>query len=394
MTIKRICMVVQNYYEIDPRVRREAESLFEAGYAVDVLSLRMVKDRTKSFVLNGVNVYTVPLGKNRAGKLQYILEYLSFFWWAFFTLTKYSLRRHYRVVHVNTLPDFLIFAAWVPKLMGAKLVLDMHEVMPEFYMSKFGVAENHWMTKLLRWQERLSIAFANHVITINVPVQALLESRGLAKGKFTIVMNSVDSQLFAPSLEYPERKRDDGAFVFMYHGTLTAMYGLDIAIRAFTIAISRICTAEFWILGDGPERANLANLADQLGVAGKVKFFGKMPQQEIPAWLAQCDVGVLAMPQDIYLDLSFSNKLPEYIVMGKPVIASRLKTLSYYFSERALAFFEPQNEFDLAERMVEICQNAKLRASLTTQASLEYTAIDWSVMKQRYLQVIESLLYP
>ena len=393
MTIKRICMVVQNYYEIDPRVRREAESLFEAGYAVDVLSLRMVKDRTKSFVLNGVNVYTVPLGKNRAGKLQYILEYLSFFWWAFFTLTKYSLRRHYRVVHVNTLPDFLIFAAWVPKLMGAKLVLDMHEVMPEFYMSKFGVAENHWMTKLLRWQERLSIAFANHVITINAPVQVLLESRGLLKGRSTIVMNSVDSQLFVQPAEYPNSKPDD-TFVFMYHGTLTAMYGLDIAIRAFAIAIPRIGTAEFWILGDGPERANLANLADQLGVAGKVKFFGKMPQQEIPAWLAQCDVGVLAMPQDIYLDLSFSNKLPEYIVMGKPVIASRLKTLSYYFSERALAFFEPQNEFDLAERMVEICQNAKLRASLTTQASLEYTAIDWSVMKQRYLQVIESLLYP
>jgi glycosyltransferase involved in cell wall biosynthesis len=276
--------------------------------------------------------------------------------------------------------------------MGAKLVLDMHEVMPEFYMSKFGVSENRWMTKLLRWQERLSIAFADHIIIINAPVQALLESRGWLKGKSTIVMNSVDSQLFAQPVECPSSK-PDGTFVFMYHGTLTAMYGLGITIRAFAIAIPRIGTAEFWILGDGPERTNLANLADQLGIAGKVKFFGKMPQQEIPAWLAQCDVGVLAMPQDIYLDLSFSNKLPEYIVMGKPVIASRLKTLSYYFSERALAFFEPQNEFDLAERMVEICQNAKLRASLTKQASLEYAAIDWSVMKQRYLQVIESLLY-
>ncbi len=391
MTIKRICMVVQNYYEIDPRVRREAESLVEAGYAVDVLSLRMAKDRSKSLVLNGVNVYTIPLEKNRAEKLQYLLEYLLFFWWAFFTLTRFSLYRRYRVVHVNTLPDFLIFAAWVPKLMGAKLVLDMHEVMPEFYMSKFGVTENHWMIKLLRWQERLSIAFADHIITINTPVQVLLESRGLLKGKSTIVMNSVDSQLFVQPAECPNSK-PDGTFVFMYHGTLTAMYGLDIAIRAFASAIPRIGTAEFWILGDGPERANLANLADQLSIADKVKFFGKMPQQEIPVRLAQCDVGVLAMPQDIYLDLSFSNKLPEYIVMGKPVIASRLKTLSYYFSERALAFFEPQNELDLAERMVEICQNAKLRASLSRQASLEYAAIDWSVMRQRYVQVIESLL--
>jgi glycosyltransferase involved in cell wall biosynthesis len=393
MSLKRICMVVQNYYEIDPRVRREAESLVEAGYTVDVLSLRMANDRTKSFMINGVNVFTVPLGKKRAGKLQYILEYLSFFWWVSFALTKYSLRWHYGVVHVNTLPDFLIFAACIPKLMGAKLVLDMHEVMPEFYMSKFGVAENHWITKLLKWQEKLSIAFADHIITINVPVQALLESRGLPIGKSTIVMSSVDSQLFAQSLDSHERKRDDRPFVFMYHGTLTAMYGLDIAICAFAIAVQRIRNAEFWIVGDGPEHANLANLADQLGVAGKVKFLGQMPQQEIPKWVAQSDAGVLAMPQDVYLDLSFSNKLPEYIVMGKPVIVSRLKTLSYYFSEQALAFFEPQNKTALAEKMIEICENMQLRAGLTMQARQEYAAIDWSVMKQRYLKVIEDLLY-
>jgi len=175
----------------------------------------------------------------------------------------------------------------------------------------------------------------------------------------------------------------------MYHGTLTPIYGLDIALKAFANVHELIPDAEFWIIGDGPERNNLESLARYLGVKDIIKFLGILPQQEIPAWLALCDVGVLPTRQDSFLDLSFSNKLPEYIIMGKPVIISRLKSIRRYFSENALAYFEPHDQYDLAQKMVQLYHNPVQRDGLVEKSTQEYSAISWDVMKTRYLNIME-----
>ena len=49
------------------------------------------------------------------------------------------------------MPDFLIFTAVIPKLLGAKVVLDMHDLMPEVYMAKYGPRHWKWMVPVLRW---------------------------------------------------------------------------------------------------------------------------------------------------------------------------------------------------------------------------------------------------
>src|SRR5688572_18223875 len=135
-----ICILNQNFYDFDARVRRKAEALVAAGYAVDVLALRMSPER-KTYVLNGVNVYTLPLGKKRASLLRYAFEYLAFFLWALVRVPLMMRRRRYAVIDVNTLPDFLVFAPVIARWMGAKILLDMHEITPEFYMSKYGLPE-------------------------------------------------------------------------------------------------------------------------------------------------------------------------------------------------------------------------------------------------------------
>ena len=134
--MKSVCFVVQNVYDFDPRVRRKAEALVAAGFSVDVLALRP-SDGKKSYVLNGVNVRTVSLGKKRGSLARYFLEYATFFLWTFVRVTLQMLRRRYAVIDVNSLPDFLIFAPVLARWMGAKLILDLHEIMPEFYMSKY-----------------------------------------------------------------------------------------------------------------------------------------------------------------------------------------------------------------------------------------------------------------
>lgn len=386
---KRICILVQNYFEVAPRARIEARCLVEQGHIVDVIALRSKSNPVKEYDLDGAHVLTIPILKKRASIFRYLLEYFSFFFQAFIKVSYQMFKRRYDVIQVCNLPDFLVFAAIIPKLLGAKVVFDMFEIMPEFFMSKYLVREDHLAIRFLKYLERLCILFSDKVIVINDPVRELLENRGLPREKSIVVMNSADDRLFVPVPSSGDGEKN-GRFTMMYHGTLTSLYGLDIAVKAFALVAPEMENAEFWILGDGPERNSLSQLVDQLELTNKVKFIGVVPQQEIPRWLTQCDAGVLATRQDQFLDLSFSSKLPEYILMRKPVIMSRLKTTRFYFSEEALAYFEPNNEKSLASRMVELYQNAETRRSFVENAFREYKCIEWSVMKERYLNLIQS----
>jgi glycosyltransferase involved in cell wall biosynthesis len=391
---KSVCILVQSHYESDIRVRRKAEALVSAGYSVDVLALRPSHSSSKNYTLNGVNVYTISLGKKRGALGRYLFEYLAFFAWAFCKLSFLHRNRAYAAVDVNNLPDFLVFAATWVKRMGVKVVFDMHEITPEFYTSKFGIQDKTRMVRLLERIEKASFDFADHVITINEPVQDLLVSRGLPVAKSTVIMNSADEALFGSKATEGVGAVSQNAprvFVMMYHGTLTRIYGLDIAIQAFSRVHEQMPGAEFVVLGSGPERSSLEALCAKLGLGGKVRFLGSVLPQEVRHWLSHCDVGVLATRRDVFLDFSFSNKLSEYIIMGKPVIASRLKTVRHYFSEEALVFFEPNSAANLAKQMLSLFRNPQLRGQFAEKAKLEYAPINWTVMKRRYLELMAGI---
>ena len=394
--MKSICILVQSHYETDIRITRKAEALVSAGYHVDVLALRSSFAKAKNYSVGGVNVHTISLGRKRGSLLRYAFEYLAFFVWAFFKLNALMRERQYAAVDTNNLPDFLVFAAANARRKGAKVVFDMHEITPEFYMSKYKISGDSWLVRFLKCVERMSMRYADHVITINEPIQHLLESRGLAQQKSTIITNSVDEDFFAAAAASPASsnvaaivKRPD--FVMMYHGTLTHIYGLDIAIEAFALIQDKMPGAELWILGNGPAKPALEDLARRMAMESKVRFFGTVLPQEIPGWLQQCDVGVLPTRQDVFLDLSFSSKLSEYVIVNKAVIASRLKTIRHYFSEDGLAFFEPEQPRDLASQMLSMYQDPVRRARLAARAVEEYAPIRWAVMKKRYLALMETI---
>jgi glycosyltransferase involved in cell wall biosynthesis len=390
--MKSVCFVVQSVYDFDPRVRRKAEALASAGYSVDVLALRAPNGK-KNYVINGVNVRTVSLGKKRGSLARYLFEYAAFFLWVLFRVPVQMIRRRYAVIDVNSLPDFLILAPVLVRWMGAKLILDLHEITPEFYMSKYRIAESSRTVRILKYQEKISMDFADRVITINEPIEDLLVGRGLPRSKSTVIMNTVDEERFTAGLKQPTtlEPRDPAKVVMMYHGTLTEIYGLDIAVEAFALAHEQMPGAEFWILGSGPEKNALAAQAEARGITSKVRLVGQVPPSEIPAWLSLCDIGMLPIRRDVFLDFAFPNKLPEFIIMGKAVIISRLKAIRGYFSEDALAYFEPNDSRALAEQMVRVYGDRQLRTRLALRAKEEYQPIRWELMKQRYLSLIEEL---
>ena len=156
-TPKTHCMIVHAHYPVgETRVERQAQALLVHGFQVDVICLRNQDEAPFEFV-DGVTVYRLPVRRHKQrGVVIQFLEYLAFFWLAFFKASILYWKRHYRVVQVHNLPDFLVFAAVLPKLFGARLILDLHDLMPEFYAARFCAELSCLPVQLVRWQEAMA----------------------------------------------------------------------------------------------------------------------------------------------------------------------------------------------------------------------------------------------
>jgi len=185
---KRVGVVVFSHYPSDPRPRRAAEALAQQGMEVEVISLKQKPDEPSYDEFNGVKITRVPLKKSRGGKLAYMLQYGSFIAAAFFLLTFRSLRRRYSLVHVHNMPDVLVFSALLPKLLGAKVILDLHDPMPELMQTIFNFGENSRAVRLLKVLEKLSTWFADAVLVVNQACLRIISGRSCLAQKILVVI--------------------------------------------------------------------------------------------------------------------------------------------------------------------------------------------------------------
>jgi glycosyltransferase involved in cell wall biosynthesis len=387
--MKKICMVSYSYYSYDARIPKEAEALVQQGMRVDCICLRE-KGYARSDVVNGVNIYRLPLGKYRGSStIRYMLAYIFFFVLSFFMVTIFYFKQHYDIIQFHTLPDFIIFTGVIPKIFGAKLFLDMHEIMPEFYMSKFSVGRYHPLIVILKFLEKISVRFADAVVVINEPIKRLLLQRCKFKSAPIVIMNCADDRLFSP--DYPPSSGESEGFSLMYHGTLTPLYGLELAIQAVAKLKDKIPHLKLHIFGNDLEAGDLRKLAEQLGVCGNVIFMGRVPREEIPRYIHQADIGILPTIRDVFIDYSFSNKLAEYVCTKTPVVATRLKSTLEYFPENAISYFESLNVDELASRIFELYSDPQKRLLQAEEAFQHYQKIRWEVMRKRYIELINLL---
>ena len=381
---RKVCMVVQEHYPMDVRVRKEAQALLARGHKVWVIALRGAHE-SRHEVVKGVEVYRIGFSKQRGSVLRYLFEYGSFFVAAALKLNVLDFKERFDVIHVNTLPDFLVFAALVQRAIGRRIVLDMHEIMPEFFMSKFKVGENHPVVRLLRLQERASLRFADRVITVNDPIKAVFQRRAIPGKHIEVVMNTVSASTVGGVVKRPHR-----GINCVYHGTVTDMYGLDIAIEGFAKARRAQQDLIFHIYGDGPGLPALKALVRDLRLDKEaVVFHGAVPYDQMMDALSEMDLGILAIRKDVFLNLSFSNKLAEYVYLKIPVVSSDLDTVKYYFDDNCLLFFRAGDADDLSEKIRYAHDNVVAMRVKAEKAYATAQPFDWDAMTKRYVSVIE-----
>ena len=197
-------MVVHKNYFQDPRVRRYVESLLTTGAKVDVICLSQ-DSPSRNPGNERLRVFTIPVQHADRSKSRYILEYIYAFFWFFIKLSILQVKNHYHLIHIHNMPDFLVFSALLPKLMGSRLILDIHDPMPEVFTSKYGEHPDNWMFKLISFQEKISCLFSNSIITVNSKCRSNLIKRGIPEGKISIIHNYPDPLIFNRNA-YPEQK--------------------------------------------------------------------------------------------------------------------------------------------------------------------------------------------
>src|SRR5260221_10975857 len=132
MASKRALLVVHSYYLRDTRPRRLATTLTDAGWDVDVVCARD-EGEPRTETVHGVHIHRLPARRQRGTKFRYAFEYASFTLMALVRVTALWLRRRHQAVYVIGIPNFLVFAAIVPRLGGARVMLDMRDPLPEFF---------------------------------------------------------------------------------------------------------------------------------------------------------------------------------------------------------------------------------------------------------------------
>jgi glycosyltransferase involved in cell wall biosynthesis len=383
----RICHVAYTFYESDNRVRRYAEALAERGNSVEVMALRRNGESAHA-VSNGVRVDRLQRRQVTEGSAAtYLAKILMFFARAMAVMSARHARRPYDVVHVHNVPDFLVFAAWLPKLTGARIILDIHDILPELYGDKFHMPQDSWTFRSMRWIERKSTRFADHVIVAgDLWRDKLLQRAALKPEQCTTLLNHPDRRLFKPMAE--RERRRDGKFIVLYPGTLNHHQGVDLAVKAFALVRHRMPNAELHIYGEGPARQGIASLIEETRIQDSVKLKAPVSIEAIARVMSSADLGVIPKRAEGFGNEAFSTKSLEFMACGVPVVMARTQVDSRHFDDSVVRFFEAGVPEALADALLRDYDRPEERLARAMRASSLVAQIDWAAKLPCYLQIV------
>lgn len=392
---KRMAVVSFSSFPGDPRPRRAAEAFVHAGMNVDVICL-MDEGSPKRDTFKGIEIDRLAFKHNRGSKLDYMLRYSLFILIAFAKLAARSLTRRYHVVHIHNMPDVLVLAALVPKLFGAKVILDLHDPMPELMMTIFNLRRESLAVRLMARIEKWSIAFADVVLTTNSAFERLFVSRSCSASKIRIVMNSPDERIFKYSPAQIRNRQSDkvnAPFVIMYHGTLVERNGVDLAVEALVKLRQSVPAAELRIYGPRtPYLDQVMLTASEKGLEKAVHYLGPRPLEQLTEAIAECDVGIIPNKRSVFTEINMPTRIFEYLALGKPVVAPRAQGIQDYFSEDSLIFFDLGNADDLALKLSHLFSHPEEALEVVKRGQKVYRAHAWQYERRKLQDVAVGLL--
>lgn len=388
---RRLSMVVHAAYPLDVRVAREVRAALAQGYDVDVFALRQ-KGEPRQERLDGVRIFRMPFShRPGAGILSLLWEYVGFTLAASMRVGMRALRDRYEVVQIHNPPDFLILAALVPRFLGARVILDIHDLSPDMFAMRFEKRPGaRIVDRMLRAVERWAACHADAVITVHEPYQRELVARGVPARKTSVVMNALDEGLL-PAVDHGAHAAK--GFRVVYHGTITPPYGVHLLVEAAALLADEIPDLSVEVYGHGDSLPQIASLSQELGVADRLHLCGRfLPQTEVLERVVGANVGVIPNLANRLNRFALSTKLFEYVALGIPVVSADLPTIREHFSETEILFFRPGDPGSLAETLLAVVRDGPAASARAAAALQRYRReYSWSANAKRYAAILDVL---
>jgi len=375
-----VCVIRRGFFPQDPRVHKEVKTLVEYGFNVDVICLKKKNQifRQKSW---GVNVYRIPASHIKRGILKYTFEYLYFFIGACILVNILNIGRRYKYIQVNSVPNFLVFAAIIPKLFGTKIILDVHEPMPELFSSLYKGALSKIIFGILILEEKFSFGVADKIVTVSAPLKSLFIFRNRHISSQIIVIHNT------PYIESPNRtsikKKNKNTFKIVCHGTILQRYGFQTLIKTVPYLNNIISQYKIIIIGEGEYLSDLMSYVEKKRWQDRVEFKGFLPRKKLFEEIRKCDVGIVPIEKDNFTQYILPNKLFEFVEIGIPVISSSLKTIKMYFRDTIL-YFSPGEANDLAKKIILLYKNYSIATEYSVKAKQRMSTYTWNIEKEKY----------
>lgn len=392
---KRVGMVVFSSYPADPRPRRAAEALVKEGMHIDLIC-EADENLPKRESVSGMEVVRIPIRHHRGGKLSYAYQYSAFIFMSASILAWRSLRRRYDLIYIHNMPDVLVLSALVPKIFGSKVILDLHDPMPELMTTIFNFGESSAAVRLIAQLEKMSMALADQVLTVNVACKRIFGLRSCRPEKIEVIMNSPDEDVFpfrAPSSDAFAKRGPTDPFVIMYHGSLVERNGLDLAVDAIAQVRQTIPRAELRIYGPAtPFLDRVMENVNKRDLNESVRYLGPKRLEDLVPAIADCHIGVIPNHRNPFTEINTPTRIFEYLALGKPVVAPRTPGIQDYFDQRSLLFFESGNSEDLAQQIKYAFSHADEMMQIAKQGQQVYLAHAWSQERQKLVNLVDELL--
>jgi glycosyltransferase involved in cell wall biosynthesis len=382
--------IVRQNDGFDESIQREANALAEAGFEVDVLCMRVVPGAEPPPPRPGVRLISLPASLHRGGMLSYCIDYAWFWSLAAGTLAARHVRRPYAVVQINTMPDFLVFSAVVPKLLGATVVAFFKEPVPELFDTMYG---RPGVSRFLARVEQAALRFADHALTVTDELREVYVQRGATPGGISVIRTGNEPPPRRPGgLRALPRASESGRFLVLCHGTVEERYGIDTIVDAAALLRDRIPGLQVVFTGRGGGIDDVLAQIERLGVGDFVSFEGWVSRERLEELLSTADVGIVAQKASAYSHLVTTNKMIDYWQYGVATIASRLRSVSAAHDDSRLEYFEPGDPGSLAGAIEHLYRDPARRAELARNghAALEHSG--WDAQSEVYLEVFDALL--
>jgi glycosyltransferase involved in cell wall biosynthesis len=284
------------------------------------------------------------------------------------------------------MPNFLVYSALIPKLFGTKVILDIHDLMPEIFSVKFKLPITHTLIKMLYLEERLSAKFANEIIATNKFHVQRFKDNGITNKNITEVVNVADEEIF---YQPNDKDYNQEKLIIVYPSTLAKRLGIDSLIEAVELLKNRNILCLLKIYGDGEYRIQISNIIKEKELNEYIELSSSFVSLEkLSQELDNALIGVIPLPSNLSNDIAMPVKIYEFFAKKVCVVATDLHLLKECFNSSVL-FYQESNSKDLADKIEYLYHNREILKDYAEKGYTKFSNRTWDFYKERYKSLLK-----